>query len=64
MIINPTAGKAEPILNTINKVFSKHGSDRQVSITKKFADATWLAKQAIAGGIFVVTGYGCHSNGA
>ena len=58
VIINPAAGKYEPILNTINKVFHKYEIDWQVSITKKFGDATRLAKQAIAAGVDLVAGYG------
>lgn len=58
VIINPAAGKDEPILNTINKVFHQYGIDWQVSITKKFGDATRLAKQAIAAGVDLVAGYG------
>jgi YegS/Rv2252/BmrU family lipid kinase len=58
VIINPAAGKDEPILNTINKVFHNYEIDWQVSITKKFGDATKLAKQAIASGVDLVAGYG------
>jgi len=58
VIINPAAGKDEPILNTINKVFHQYGVDWQVNITKKFGDATRLAKQAIADGVDLVAGYG------
>ena len=58
VIINPAAGKDEPILNTINKVFHQYGVDWQVSITKKFGDATRLAKQAIADDVDLVAGYG------
>jgi len=58
VVINPAAGKDEPILNTINKVFHKYEIDWQVSITKKFGDATRLAKQAIANGVDLVAGYG------
>jgi YegS/Rv2252/BmrU family lipid kinase len=58
VIINPAAGKDEPILNTINKVFHQHGIDWQVSITKKFGDATRLAKRAITDGVDLIAGYG------
>ncbi len=58
VVINPAAGKNEPILNSINKVFHEYEIDWQVSITKKFGDATRLAKQAIAGGVDLVAGYG------
>ena len=58
VVINPAAGKNEPILNTINKVFHKYEIDWQVSITKKFGDVTRLAKQAITEGVDLVAGYG------
>ena len=58
VVINPAAGKDEPILNTINKVFHKYEIDWQVSITKKFGDATRLTKQVIANGVDLVAGYG------
>ena len=58
VVINPAAGKNEAILNTINKVFQKYEIDWQVSITKKFGDATRLAQQAIANGVDLVAGYG------
>lgn len=58
VVINPAAGKNEPILNTINKVFHKYEIDWQVSITKQFGDAARLAKQAIEDGVDLVAGYG------
>ena len=58
VVINPAAGKNEPILNILNKVFQKYDIDWEVSITKKFGDATRFAKQAIAGGADLVAGYG------
>ena len=40
VVINPAAGKDEPILNTINDVFHQHNIDWGVSVTRKFGDAT------------------------
>ncbi len=58
VIINPSAGKDEPILNILNDVFSDHGVDWSVSVTKKFGDAERQAKDAIAEGVDLVAGYG------
>lgn len=46
IIINPASGKNEPILNSINSVFSKYDKNWSVDITKKFGDATKMAKAA------------------
>ena len=58
VIINPASGKDEPIVNTLNDVFHQHGVEWEVSITKKYGDATEQAKAAIARGVDLVAGYG------
>jgi diacylglycerol kinase (ATP) len=58
VIINPASGPNRPILNTLNDVFRKHGVDWDVSITKRYGDATHQAKDAIARGVDLVVGYG------
>ena len=58
VVLNPASGKDEPIINTLNDVFHQHGVDWQVSITKKYGDATEQAKAAIASGADLVDGYG------
>jgi diacylglycerol kinase (ATP) len=58
VVINPASGKDEPIINTLNDVFHQHGVDWEVSITKKYGDATAQAKAAIATGADLVVGYG------
>jgi len=58
VVINPASGKDEPIINTLNDVFHQHGVDWEVSITKKYGDATEQAKTAIANGVDLVVGYG------
>ena len=58
VVINPAAGKDEPILNTINDVFTQHDIDWGVSVTRKFGDATEFARQAAEDGFDVVAGYG------
>jgi YegS/Rv2252/BmrU family lipid kinase len=58
VVINPASGPNRPILNTLNDVFRKHGVDWDVSITKRYGDATRQAKDAIARGVNLVVGYG------
>ncbi len=58
VIINPAAGKDEPILNTLNDVFHAAGVEWDVSITHKFGDATRLTQEAVARGVDLVAGYG------
>src|SRR4029077_18178017 len=58
VVVNPASGKDEPILNTLNDVFGRHGVDWNVSITKKYGDAAVQAKAALADGVDLVVGYG------
>jgi YegS/Rv2252/BmrU family lipid kinase len=58
VVINPAAGKDEPILNVLNDVFHEYGVDWDVSVTKKFGDATEQARAAVARGVDLVAGYG------
>lgn len=58
VVVNPAAGKDEPILNVLNDVFRQYGVDWSVSITKKFGDATEQARQAAENGADLVAGYG------
>jgi YegS/Rv2252/BmrU family lipid kinase len=58
VIINPAAGKDEPILNVLNDVFHPVGIEWDISITHKSGDATRLAKEAVAMGVDLVAGYG------
>jgi diacylglycerol kinase (ATP) len=58
VVINPASGKDEPIINTLNDVFHQHNIDWEVSITKKYGDATAQSKAAIANGADLVVGYG------
>jgi YegS/Rv2252/BmrU family lipid kinase len=58
VVINPASGKDEPILNTFNDVFREHGVEWDVSITKKYGDASAQAKAALADGADLVVGYG------
>ncbi|NJN54481.1 MAG: acylglycerol kinase family protein [Anaerolineae bacterium] len=58
VVINPAAGKDEPILNVLNDVFHQFNIDWTVSITKKYGDATTQAREAAANGADIVAGYG------
>ena len=59
VVINPASGKDEPILNVLNREFGRHGVEWEVSITRKYGDATEFARRAAASGEFdLVVGYG------
>lgn len=58
VIVNPAAGKDEPILNVLNDIFGEYGIDWDVSVTKKYGDAAQQARQAAARGATIVAGYG------
>jgi YegS/Rv2252/BmrU family lipid kinase len=58
IVINPAAGKDEPILNVLNDVFGQYGVDWSVSVTKKYGDAATFARQAAQEGADLVAGYG------
>ena len=58
VVINPASGRDQPILNTLNDVFVKHGVDWSVSITKRYGDAEAQARQAYADGADLVAAYG------
>lgn len=58
VVINPAAGRPEPILNILNRVFRENGVSWDVSITQKFGDAAEAAYRAVAKGVDVVAAYG------
>lgn len=58
VVINPTAGQDEPILNVLNHVFHPAGVDWDTSLTHKSGDATRLAAEAAASGVDLVAAYG------
>jgi diacylglycerol kinase (ATP) len=58
VVINPAAGKDEPILNTCNDVFRSHGVEWEAGITHKYGDARRLALQAVEAGYDLIAGYG------
>ena len=58
IVINPAAGKDEPILNVLNDVFVAHGVEWDVSVTHRYGDASAQARAAIEAGADLVAGYG------
>jgi diacylglycerol kinase (ATP) len=58
VVINPAAGRDEPILNTFNDIFHEYGVDWDVSVTKKYGDAAEQTRAAVACGVNLVAGYG------
>ncbi len=59
IIINPAAGNNEPVLNTVNDVFSQNdGIQWDVKVTHGPGDATEMAHQAAAAGCDLIAVYG------
>ncbi len=58
IVVNPAAGQDEPILNTLNTIFYPYNIEWDVSITRKFGDATRFARRAAEAGYDLVVGYG------
>ena len=58
VVINPVSGKDQPIINVLNDVFHQYGVEWEISITKKFGDATEFARKAAESGFDLVVGYG------
>jgi diacylglycerol kinase (ATP) len=58
IIINPAAGRDEPILNVLNRVFGEYDFDWQINITRKAGDGARFAQEALRDGADLVVGYG------
>lgn len=58
VVINPVSGKDQPIINVLNNVFSRYGVGWDISITKRYGDATEFARRAAEMGYDLVAGYG------
>ncbi len=58
IIVNPAAGRDEPILNTLNRVLTPADIDWQVSITRESGDAKRFTKAALDSGVDAVAVYG------
>lgn len=58
VIINPSAGGDEPMLNIINDVFAPHEANWSVSVTTTHVDGTTLARKALESGADLIAAYG------
>jgi len=58
VIINPAAGKPEPILSVLNDVFAPAGIEWEVDITHKSGDGVAAARQAADEGYDLIGAYG------
>lgn len=58
VILNPAAGKGNPVLKTFNKVFLDAGYEWDIALTQGSGDGRKLAQQAIAEGVDVIVAYG------
>jgi YegS/Rv2252/BmrU family lipid kinase len=58
VIVNPVAGKNEPILNVLNSVLHPAGVKWDVFVTHEAGDARKYAQQAIGAGVDAVAVYG------
>jgi diacylglycerol kinase (ATP) len=58
VVINPAAGKPEPVLSTLNRVLGEAGVHWEVSVTHGYGDARRQAQDAVEQGFGVVAAYG------
>jgi diacylglycerol kinase (ATP) len=58
IVINPAAGKAEPVLSVLNDVFGSAGIEWDVAITHESGDAVTAAREAARDGFDLVGVYG------
>ncbi|MDZ4179989.1 MAG: diacylglycerol kinase family protein, partial [Coriobacteriia bacterium] len=58
IIINPGAGKPEPVLSILNDTLGQAGLDWDVAVTHKSGDGFTAAKQAVHEGYDLVCSYG------
>jgi diacylglycerol kinase family enzyme len=58
-VVNPVSGKDQPILNVLNRVFYQYGVTWDMAVTRKYGDASRLARAAAESGEYdLVAGYG------
>ncbi|HEY3341243.1 MAG TPA: diacylglycerol kinase family protein [Anaerolineae bacterium] len=58
IIVNPAAGREEPVLSVLNRIFAPAKVDWDVFITKKAGDARAFAQQAVSAEVDAVAVYG------
>lgn len=58
VIANPAAGREEPVVTILNRVFREYEAEWDFRITHKLGDGERLAKEAIADGADCIVAYG------
>ncbi len=58
IIVNPAAGKAEPVLSILNDVFGPAKIEWQVAITHRAGDGVTAAREAVEAGFDLIGAYG------
>jgi len=58
VVVNPAAGKGAPVLKALADVCGQHGVEWDISLTRKYGDATEQAREALARGVDLVVGCG------
>jgi diacylglycerol kinase family enzyme len=58
VVINPGAGKGQPVLKLLNDVCKAHGVEWDISLTRNYGDATEQARAALERGVDLVVGCG------
>ncbi len=58
VVINPASGKGQPVLKFLNDVCHEHGVEWDISLTRRYGDATQQAREALARGVDLVVGCG------
>jgi len=58
VIINPASGKGQPMLKYLADLCKQYEVEWDISLTKKYGDATQQAKEALARGVDLVVGHG------
>lgn len=58
VIANPAAGRDEPVISILNRVFREHEVEWDLRITHKMGDGERLAREAIGAGADCVVSYG------
>jgi YegS/Rv2252/BmrU family lipid kinase len=58
VVINPASGKGQPMLKYLADLCKQYEVEWDISLTKKYGDATQQAKDALARGVDLVVGHG------
>ena len=58
VVINPASGKGQPMLKYLADLCKQYDVEWDISLTKRYGDATQQAKDALARGVDLVVGHG------